>query len=172
MKPMKGRYQTATQVKVFSPVIYKVKEVDSLHILEDSIIYLDKARDGLLFRGQSPWYDTERKLQKLGRALIFFVKKSTLCGRVLDQKSELIEVNISPKLAIRNKRYSKVGYDKLKKRGLFNDVKAVGLTHSRGVAGVMSCEPNWWHLKGLALICKGEERHSLNADLEKLWKRN
>ena len=153
-------------MKVLSPVIHKVKEVDSFHSLEDSTIYLDKARDGLLFRGLSPWYDTERKLQKLGRALIVFVKKSTLYGQVLDQKSELIEVNISPILARRTKRYCKVGYDKLKKRGLSEEIKAVGLTHSRGVAGAMSCAENLFHSKGLALICRGEERHSLNTELE------
>ena len=172
MKPMEGKYQTATQVKVLSLVINKVKEVYSFHSLEDSTIYFDKARNRLLFRGLSPWYDIERKLQKLGRALTFLVKKRTIYGQVRDQKSELMEVNISPILAIRTKRYCKVGYDKLKKQGLSEDVKAVGLTHSRGVAGAMSCEPNWRHSKGLASICKGEEQHSLNADLEQLWKRN
>ncbi len=89
-----------------------------------------------------------------------------------DQKSKSMEVNISPILAIRIKRYCKVGNFKLKKQEFSEDVKAVGLIHSRGVAGAMSCEENMFHSKGLALICKGKEKHSLNTDLEELWKRN
>lgn len=172
MKPMEGRYQTATQVKVLSPVIINNKEVDSFHLLEDSTICIDKARDRLLFRGLSPWYDIEWKLQELGRALTFFAKNRTKCGQVRDQKSELIEDDIPPILAIRSKGYSKAGDFKLKKRELVEDVKAVGLTHSRGVAGAMSCEVNKFHSKGLALICRGKERHSLIIELEQLWKQN
>ena len=71
------------------------------------------------------------------------------------QKSELIEVNISPILAIRKKRYCKVENFKLKKQEFFEDVKAVGLTHSRGVAGAMSCEEIMFHSKGLAILRKG-----------------
>ena len=68
MKLQNGRYQTATQVKVLSPVITNVKEADSLHLLEGNTIYLNKAREKSLFRGLSPWYDIERKLQELGRS--------------------------------------------------------------------------------------------------------
>lgn len=113
---MEGRYQTATRVKVLSPVIYNIKEVDSFHMLEDSTICIDKAKDRLLFRGLSPWYDIEWKLQELGRALTFFVKNRTKYGQVRDQKSELIEVDIPPILATKNKGYSKAGDFKKKKR--------------------------------------------------------
>ena len=68
MKPTGRRYQTATKVKVLSPVISNIKEVDSFHLLEDSMIYLVKVRDKLLFRGLRPWYDIARKLQELGRS--------------------------------------------------------------------------------------------------------
>jgi len=68
VKPTGRRYQTATKVKVLSPVISNIKEVDSFHLLEDSMIYLVKVRDKLLFRGLRPWYDIARKLQELGRS--------------------------------------------------------------------------------------------------------
>jgi hypothetical protein len=68
VKPTGGRCQTATKVKVLSPVIFDVKEVDSVHLLEDSMIYFVRARDRLLFRGLSPWYDIGWKLQELGRS--------------------------------------------------------------------------------------------------------
>jgi len=71
MKPTDGRYQTATQVKVFSPEIINVREVDSVHLLEDSMIHLDKVRDVLLSRGLRPWYGIAWKLQELGRACLF-----------------------------------------------------------------------------------------------------
>ena len=55
-------------MKVLSPVNSNVKEVDSFHLLEDSMIYFVMVRDRLLFRGLSPWYDIERELQELGRS--------------------------------------------------------------------------------------------------------
>ena len=82
VKPTGRRYQTATRVKVLSPVIINVKEVDSfsrLAGLEDNMIYLAKVRDKLLFRGLRPWYDIARKLQELGRSckLCDLVKRGT-----------------------------------------------------------------------------------------------
>jgi hypothetical protein len=72
MEPPEGMYQTATQVKVLSPVIFNVKEVDSFHLLEDRMIYLVTVRDRLLFRGLSPWYDIVWRLQELGRPCKFY----------------------------------------------------------------------------------------------------
>jgi hypothetical protein len=79
VKPTGRRYQTATRVKVLSPVIINVKEVDSFHLLEDSMIYHVMVRDRLLFRGLRPWYDIARKLQELGRSckLCNLVKRGT-----------------------------------------------------------------------------------------------
>jgi len=52
-------------------------------------------------------------------------------------------------------------------------ILGVGSIHSRGVAEVMFCEfVSQGHSKGLTLICKGNGRHGLTTELEKLWKRN
>ena len=67
MKPGVGIYQAVTQVKVLSPVIFNVKEVDSFHELEDRMICVVKVRDRLLLRGLSPRHDRGRKRQELGR---------------------------------------------------------------------------------------------------------
>ena len=82
MKPPEGMYKTATKVKVLSPVIFNIKEVDSFHLLEDSMIYLVRVRDRLLFRGLSPLYDIAWKLQELGRSckLCNLVKRGTPPG--------------------------------------------------------------------------------------------
>ena len=58
-------------MKVLSPVIFNVKDVDSFHLLEDNMIYFVLVRDRLLFRGLSPWYDIEWNLQELGRPSLF-----------------------------------------------------------------------------------------------------
>ena len=81
MKPGIGRYQTATQVKVLSPVITNIKEVDSVHLLEDSMIYRDMVSDKSLFRGLSPWYDIARRLQELGRTISFSEEASNKLKR-------------------------------------------------------------------------------------------
>jgi len=73
MKPLAGRYQTATEVKGLSHEIINVKEVDSVHLLEDSKNDFDTARNHSLFRGLRPWYDIEWKLQELGRPNWFSV---------------------------------------------------------------------------------------------------
>ncbi len=155
MKPSDGRYQTATQVKVFSPVIINVREVDSVHLLEDSMWHTDMARCVSLSRGLSPWYGIEWRLSRcIGRrALLFFGQITHFYGQVRDNKSELILViRISPELALRNKRYTKVGDDKSETRGFAECIKAVGLTHSRGVAGVMPCESaSWRTLEGVSV---------------------
>jgi hypothetical protein len=56
VKLQEGRRQTATQVKVLSPVIVNVKEADSFHLLEGSKRSFDKARNDSLFRGLSLRY--------------------------------------------------------------------------------------------------------------------
>ncbi len=71
MKPVEGSCQTATQVKVSSPVIFNVGEDDGFHLSEVSILCVATVRDIRLFRGLSPWYDSERKSQELGRPGIF-----------------------------------------------------------------------------------------------------
>jgi len=73
MKPSEGMYQTEIRyfrVKVSSLENTNIEGVDSVHLLEDSMIYSAMARDILSFRGLSPWYGTAWKLQELGRACI------------------------------------------------------------------------------------------------------
>jgi hypothetical protein len=139
MESTKGKYQTATQVKVLSPVIFNVKNADSFHMLEGCMNYLDKVRDSLILRGLSPWYDIEWKLQELGRPKILPIKG--------------------------------IFADNPERRECGEGILGVGLTHSRGVTGVMSCEMKN-HSKGLALSCKDKVKHSLITELEELWKRN
>ena len=67
MKPGLGRYQAATKVKVLSPEILIVEEADSVHELEGSIVYIATVRSRLFLRGLSPWHDTARRHQELGR---------------------------------------------------------------------------------------------------------
>ncbi len=93
VKPSDGRYQTATQVKVLSPAIYKVREVDSFHLLEGRTSRTVVARYGLLSRGLSPWYGIERKQQELGRARILLQRyRKEEGGNKLEKGKELLKV--------------------------------------------------------------------------------
>ena len=140
MKPPDGKYQTATQVKVLSPEIFNIEEVDSLHMLEDRMNCIYMARCNLLLRGLSPWYGIEWMLREPGRP------------GLLPQK--------------------RISENNSKRRGLGDGSSGVGLTHSRGVAGVMPCGDTDVHSKGSALICKGAGTRSPITELEELWKRN
>lgn len=68
MKPQARKYQTATQVKGLSLEIIHVKEVDSVHKLEDNKASFNTVRNRSLFRGLRPWYGIERESQELGRS--------------------------------------------------------------------------------------------------------
>lgn len=174
MKPSDGRYQTATQVNVLSLVITGFGEVESLHLLENSKICIVKASNRFFSRGLSQWYGIEWKLQELGRALLLSGQNTHCYGQVRDNKSELILViKVSPELALRNERPTRVSDDELKTRGFAEGIKAVGLIHIRGVVQVTLGESAiGGHSKGLALICKGKEKHSLITEFGELWKRN
>lgn len=178
MKPSDGRYQTAirqSRVKVLSPVITNVREVDSFHLLEDRMWYTVMERYISLSRGLSPWYDIERKLQELGRARIYHWIKTCLCGQV---RPKCVRVCVSKHRRLhrrqeRSRRREVVGNNKLKRRGVAEYIRAVGLTHSRGVIGVTPYESrSEGHSKGLALVCKVKGTHSPVPELETLWKRN
>jgi hypothetical protein len=97
-----------------------VKEVDSVHGLEDNTIHIDRVRDGLLFRGLRPWYDTARKQQELGRTM-------PILRRSIRQAEEA----------------------RRKQAGM-----VVGLTHSRGVVGVMPSDP------GREGTRRGQQKHA------------
>ena len=120
MKPGVGRYQAATQVKVLSPVISNVEEVDSVHELEGSMICNAMVRYRLFLRGLRPWHDIARKRQELGRTMSFPERSH--------QQAE-------------------------EARRWYGDM-VVGLTHSRGVIGVMPGGASA-HSKGLAVKRRG-----------------
>lgn len=161
MKPTDGIYQTATQVKVLSPEITNVREVDSVHLLENNKIYVVIARYIFLSRGPSPWYDIERKLQELGRAKILLWVKSHQTGR---RVSSSVRVIIGKYLTYNNekkKRYPKeVSNNKSERQGVTEGILAVGLIHSRGVTDVTISEPETRHSKGLAILRKSKGQQS------------
>ena len=71
VKPIGGTYQAVTQVKVLSPEMINMVEVDAFHGAED------RTKDGAmvsqhsLYRGLRPWHDTSWKLCELGRSSVF-----------------------------------------------------------------------------------------------------
>lgn len=134
MKPARGSYQPATQVKVLSPEINDVRKADSFHMLEGGTLYFVKVRDTLLSRGLSPWDDNERIKQELGRSILFPIKGylPTI------PKGEEAEMTVW-----------KSDYPILVKK-----------------------QSNVCGAKGITLLCKGEEKHSLTGELEALWKRD
>ncbi len=136
------------------------------------MIRFDSARYELLFRDLSLRYDIEWKLQESGRARTISAENRIKYGYMRNEKSGLIEVNIPPLPTIRTREYGRVKDYKLKKQVSSKAVIAVGLTRSKGVAGVMPCEEETFHSKGLALICRGKVKHSPYAETEKLWKQN
>ena len=71
MKPQDRKRQTATQVKVLSPVIILIIEADGFHFPEGNKMDFEMVRNLSLYRGLSPQYGVERKSQKLGRSKQF-----------------------------------------------------------------------------------------------------
>jgi len=71
VKPIEATYQAATQVKVLSPEISNIIEVDVLLSTENSM------KDGVmvshhsLYRGLSPWHAMRWTLSELGRSSVF-----------------------------------------------------------------------------------------------------
>lgn len=71
VKPMEGTYQAATQVKVLSPEIVNIVEVDVFHCAEDSMKDGEMVSHHSLYRGLSPWHGMKWKLDELGRFSVF-----------------------------------------------------------------------------------------------------
>lgn len=71
VKPVEGRYQAATQVKVLSPVILNIVEADVFHCAESSMKGDVLVSHHSLYRGLSPWHGMKRKLDELGRSSVF-----------------------------------------------------------------------------------------------------
>ena len=71
VKPMEGTEQAATQVKVLSPEIVNIVEVDVLRYAEDSMKGDAMVSRHSLYRGLSPWHVLRWKLSELGRSSVF-----------------------------------------------------------------------------------------------------
>ena len=74
MKPVEATYQAATQVKVLSPAIANIIEVDVLYYAEDSMKDDNMVSHHSLYRGLSPWHDMRWNLCKLGRSSVFSIE--------------------------------------------------------------------------------------------------
>jgi len=68
-------------MKVLSPEIINVEEVDSFHLLEDCMICIVMVRYRVLLRGLSPWQDTAWRHQELGRTMSFPIEASNKLKR-------------------------------------------------------------------------------------------
>jgi hypothetical protein len=71
VKPLEGTEQAATQVKVLSPEIFNIVEVDVFHDAEDSMKGDVMVSRHSLYRGLSPWHALRWKLSELGRSSVF-----------------------------------------------------------------------------------------------------
>jgi hypothetical protein len=65
-------YQATTQVKVLSPEIIVIVEVDAVHLCGRQYCLSVKASEKQLYRGLSPLHDTRWKIGELGRTSEFF----------------------------------------------------------------------------------------------------
>lgn len=99
------------RVKVLSPEITDIREDDGFHLPEVSMWHTVMARYVSVSRGLSPWYDIERKLQELGRALMFLAKEThyQMRDKCETQMSRRVGVNISALQAIRTKEILEQG---------------------------------------------------------------
>ena len=89
VKPMGGIDQAATQVKVLSPEMYDIIEVDVLHETEDSMKDSAMVSCPSLYRGWRPWHDLRWKLGELGRSSVFF--KDMEYARTSQSRRELAD---------------------------------------------------------------------------------
>lgn len=74
VKLMEWTMQGATKVKVLSPEISNIIEVDILHKMEDRMKDNDKASYHLLYRDQRPRHVLKWILNELGRSFVFLLR--------------------------------------------------------------------------------------------------
>jgi len=161
-------------VNVLSPENSNIIEADGFHVPEGSMIYSGTIRNKLLYRGLRQWYDTERKLQELGRPELNYTGNPYRIGLgyVSNNRPDITSKYLHLICDKEEDRYQYViDCVKLKKQETIECNSGVGLTHSRGVTVVTRCEDSI-HLKGLALLCKGKGKHKLANELEELCLQN
>lgn len=95
VKPIEGRYQAATQVKVSSPVISDVVEADVFHDAESSTKDDAQASHHSLYRGLSPWHGIRWKLSELGRSSIFLKRYAGTSQKRQELADDVEEVGLA-----------------------------------------------------------------------------
>ena len=71
VKPMEGRYQAATQVKVLSHEINNIVDADVFHGAESSTKGDAMVSCNSVYRGLRPWHGMRWMLRELGRSSVF-----------------------------------------------------------------------------------------------------
>ena len=152
MKPLEGRYQTATQVKGLSSEIFNAGRDHSFHQLEVSMTGSDMVSDRLPSRSLRPWYGIEWSVRELGRS------------RYLHEKARKTK-NLSFMGDNTHSRARVVAGCNNRKGRKPEGIREVGSVHSRGVAGVMPGEGHPYS-KGLTLVCRVVGQHGPHAEAE------
>jgi len=114
------------------------------------------------------------KLQELGRPELNYTEKPYRkgLGYVSNNRPDIASKYLHLICTKKQARYqSVIDCFKLKRQETVECDSGVGLTYSRGVTVVTHCE-DLIHLKGLALLCKGEGKHKLAKELEELCLQN
>ncbi|GFY65091.1 uncharacterized protein TNIN_35941 [Trichonephila inaurata madagascariensis] len=117
VKLMEWTIQGATKVKVLSPEMPDVIEVDIFHIMEDSMKGNDKASYHSLYRDRRPRYVLKWILNELGRSFVFLLRYVGTS----QQRQGLMEDT--------------------KEVGLIDSTQSVGKPHTRGSGQQYS---NWY----------------------------
>jgi len=125
-------------------------------MLEGNMIYFDKVRNKLLFRGLRQWYDIERKLYELGRTKLLPKNWIYIFN---PKKRENIDGNLV------------VGLIHSKGVGLLSTSLSSQALPTSCRSQLMSCEVIS-HLKGLALLCRGKRKQVLTNELEEACLQN
>ncbi|MDG7056555.1 MAG: hypothetical protein LKM43_00135 [Wolbachia endosymbiont of Penenirmus auritus] len=105
---MERTIQDATKVKVLSPEITNIMEVDTFHGVEDSTKDNDKASYHSLYRDLRPCHVLRWSLRKLGRSFVFLLRYVGTS----QQRRELTK--------------------DIKEVGLVDSTQSVGKPHARG----------------------------------------
>lgn len=95
VKPVRGRYQAATQVKVLSSEIANIVEADVIHVTESSMKDNALVSYSSLYRSLSPWHGMKRKLSELGRSSVFLQRYAVTSQKRQGVANDTEEVGLS-----------------------------------------------------------------------------